>query len=427
MKIVRDESGQTIVLFAVFMGLCAIGFLAIALDAGLLFREKWMAQAAADAVAVAAAEEVVLGQSTTEENTVAAAVAKINGFDNSLATNPATVVVQSVSWNGATYQQATVSEPIPTYFLAAMIHGQSTVTVGATSIAGGTGSATCVCLTGTSGQDLLMSNGSSLTAPSCGVVDNSSSSNALSVQGGATLSALTLGTVSNDWDNTSNITNGGTITSSTKIIQGISSACNPTMPTPPSYSTCLADPGSSGGNPIDGPSSPGGTICYNGLTLGANGGQGTLNPGIYVINGGYLTFDYGVNNVSNLGGNGVFFYLMGNSSLVIQNGANVNLTAGGAKEASGATAPSNGAYDGILIYQQSGSTGSISAQGGSKTFMNGSILAPSAAVTIGNGSGSTVEGSFVAKTLNMSGGGTLTANTSTNEGSLAVGAAKLVQ
>ena len=87
----------------------------------------------------------------------------------------------------------------------------------------------------------------------------------------------------------------------------------------------------------------------------------------------------------------------------------------------------NVAYDGILIYQQSGSTGSISVQGGSKTFMNGSILAPSAAVTIGNGSGSTVEGSFVAKTLNMSGGGTLTANTSTNEGSLAVGAAKLVQ
>jgi len=95
MKIVRDESGQTIVLFAVFMGLCAIGFLAIALDAGLLFREKWMARAAADAVAVAAAEEVVLGQSTTEENTVAAAVAKINGFDNSLATNPATVVVSA--------------------------------------------------------------------------------------------------------------------------------------------------------------------------------------------------------------------------------------------------------------------------------------------------------------------------------------------
>jgi hypothetical protein len=258
-------------------------------------------------------------------------------------------------------------------------------------------------------------------------VDDSSSSNALSVQGGATLSALTLGTVSNNWDNSSNIMNGGTITSSTKIIQGISSGCNPTMPTPPSYSGCLADPGSSGGVFTAGPSSAGGTICYNGLTLGANSGRGTLNAGIYVINGGYLTFDAGVNNVSNLGGNGVFFYLIGNSSLVIQNGANVNLTAGGAQEASGATAPSNGAYDGILIYQESGSTGSISAQGGSTTFMNGSILAPSAAVTVGNGSGSTVKGSFVAKTLTLSGGGTLTANSSTNEGSLAVGAAKLAQ
>ena len=87
----------------------------------------------------------------------------------------------------------------------------------------------------------------------------------------------------------------------------------------------------------------------------------------------------------------------------------------------------NIAYDGILIYQESGSTGYISAQGGSKSFMNGSILAPSAAVTIGNGSGSIVEGSFVAETINLSGGGTLTANTSSNEGSLAVGAAKLAQ
>jgi hypothetical protein len=32
MKIVGDESGQTIILFALFMGLCVIGFLAIALD-----------------------------------------------------------------------------------------------------------------------------------------------------------------------------------------------------------------------------------------------------------------------------------------------------------------------------------------------------------------------------------------------------------
>jgi hypothetical protein len=58
-----------------------------------------------------------------------------------------------------------------------------------------------------------------------------------------------------------------------------------------------------------------------------------LNPGVYVISNGELHFESGANNASNTGGNGVFFYLVGTASLVIDNGANVNLTA-----------PSSGTY-----------------------------------------------------------------------------------
>ena len=47
------ESGQATTIMALFMGLVMLGFIALALDVGYLFRAKRIAQAAADAAAVA--------------------------------------------------------------------------------------------------------------------------------------------------------------------------------------------------------------------------------------------------------------------------------------------------------------------------------------------------------------------------------------
>ena len=49
-------------LISVFIALFLLGFLALGLDVGYLFHEKRMAQAAADAAAVAAAEEAEFGE-----------------------------------------------------------------------------------------------------------------------------------------------------------------------------------------------------------------------------------------------------------------------------------------------------------------------------------------------------------------------------
>ena len=130
---------------------------------------------------------------------------------------------------------------------------------------------------------------------------------------------------------------------------------------------------------------------------------------------------------SNTGGEGVFFYLTGTASLVIDNGANVNLVAGGNTKSGGGTAPTVGVYNGILIYQAATDTVGLSIQGGSTTYMNGAMFAPSALITLGNGSGASINGGVVASSLTMNGGGTLTANASTNEGSLPISSPKLVQ
>ncbi len=423
-----NESGQTLVVMALIMSILALGFLAFAVDAGMLFREKRMAQAAADAAAVAAASELVAGATSNEQN-AANAIAKLNGFDTTLAHNPATVVLAAPStgtFTGSSYVQATVSKPFPTTFLAAFSSGFATMSVSAQAIAGGTGSQTCVCLEGGTGQNLYLYGGAKLSAPGCGVVANSSSSNAVSIVG-ATLDAQSLGTVSSSWDNNSNINNGGTITSSTLIVQGLTSTCAPTMPTPPTYSTCLGDPGGGSSNFTAGPSSASGVICYTSLTVGSNNTADTLNPGTYVIKNGYLTFNSGTGGKSNLGGNGVFFYLVGTAALQVANGANVNLVAGGSTESLGATAPTVGAYNGILLYQATGDASALTFAGGASTYANGSIYAPSAAVTLDNGSASSVTGEVVANSLTMYGGAILNATPSVSLGSVAISSPKLVQ
>jgi len=140
-----------------------------------------------------------------------------------------------------------------------------------------------------------------------------------------------------------------------------------------------------------------------------------LNPGVYVINGGTMHFVSGTtghgcansSGCSNLGGNGVFIYLTNGANLVIDNGANVNLVAGNTKAADGTTTPDLGAYNGITVYESTSDSKALSFQGGSSTYMNGSILAPDAPVTLGNGSGSTTNGGVTAGTFTVNGGGTI--------------------
>ena len=433
MKNLRDERGQTVVFVAVFMGLLALGFVAFALDVGALFREKRMAQSAAQAAAVAAAEEVGYGN-TANEQAVANAVAKLNGFDTTLATNPATVTLTVPTTGNFTgsYVQATVRMPIHTTFLGAFSHGMITVPVSATAIAGGgIYSQTCVCVTGT----LSVTGGSTLNASGCGIFNNSSTNNTMQVSGGSTINARTMAAASTGWY--PGITGGGDTINVpvADIVQGASTTCTAVSPTVPTFvpANCLADPGigGSGGQtraPF-GPANASSTICYTALTVGGNGDTDTLNPGIYVIYGGKLQFESGANGHSNLGGNGVFFYLTNGASLTTSGGANVNLVSGGATESGGGSAPVVGSYDGVLIYQDPSDSAAMTISGGSTLYINGGIIAPSSSVTFSGGSsGNGMQGGISVKSLTIT-GGSMNAVVDTNEGSLSVYAAnpKLVQ
>jgi Flp pilus assembly protein TadG len=425
MTIRKDESGQASVFMILFMGIVMLGFLGFSVDVGYFFHEKRMAQAAADAAAVAAAEEDGYAGDSGNAQAAANAAATMNGFDTGAASNPATVTLTSPTSGNYSSQgsatspqgwiQATVSKPVPGFFLSAFNHNSNLMTVSASATAGeGQVSSTCVCLEGPSIKDLNMSNNSKLTATGCGVTLDSNSSTAASIVGSASVNAQTLGSVSTNWYGTGNINNGGSVTSNTKVIEGLSTSCAPTMPAVPTYPACVSDPvPNGGGNKYTvGPANASSSICYNGLTVGGNGNTVTLNPGIYVINGGSLHFESGTNK----GGTGVFFYLMNNAALTIDNGATPTLTS-----------PSSGTYSGIVFWQAASDTQTLNVQGGSTMVLNGAIFAPGAGITMANGSGSTVSSDIVAQSLTMAGGGTLTSTAQINLGTLNISSAKVSQ
>lgn len=414
MKPIRDEDGQATIFIALFTATVLFGFLAMAIDLQYLFHAKRMAQAAADAAVVAAAEEY---GNTGNEQAAANAMAKINGFDTTLAMNPAVVTLSTPTTGNyagsAAYVQATVSQPVPMFFLNAFSH-KATVTVSARAVAAGAlTSPTCVCLEGGTGMDLNMSNNAHLTAKNCGITVDSNSSNAVGVRS-ATIDALSLGMVSTSW------VNPGGITPTTTIIQGIKSQCNPHIVAPvlPQGITCYSNPiqGWNAANgytgiytlPLATETTMSNILCLNSLDT-SQSAKVNFSPG-YTY---YIKGDFTTGGGAPLSGSGVTFYVGGNIN--IGNGVTSTLSA-----------PTVGSppVPQTLFYAM-GNT--VTIQGGSSSAFSGLVYAPNAAVTMNNGTGTSVNMDFVAKTLTMAGGATLQSYATADLGTLNISVAKLTE
>ena len=421
MKPIRDEDGQATIFIAIFTATVLFGFLAMAIDLQYLFHAKRMAQGAADAAVVAAAEE--FGNAGNEQ-AAANAMAKLNGFDTTLAKNPAKVTLSTPSAGNyagsAAYVQATVSQPVSMFFLNAF-NQKATVTVSARAVAsGGLSSPTCVCLEGTAGMDLSLSNSAQINATNCGITIDSSSSNAVGVVGDAGINAMSLGMVSSTWNYSSNVKNSGVISPTTKIIQGITSQCKPNIvpPSLPNGIACYDNPiqGWNAANnytgiytlPLATETPVNNTLCLNSLDT-SHSAQVKFSPG-YTY---YVKGDFTEAGGAPVSGSGVTFYVGGNVN--ISNGASNNLSA-----------PTVGspAVPKTLFYAM-GNT--VTIQGGTSSAFSGLVYAPNAAVTLSNGSGTSLNMDLVAKTLTMTGNAKLQSYASPDLGTLNISVAKLTE
>ncbi len=268
-----------------------------------------------------------------------------------------------------------------------------------------------------SGQtgDFLGSTSSSLieTITQSILVLNSTANGSLTLSGNASISVP--GNVIVDSSSTSALTesgNAGIKASSIEVVGGVSTSGNATLS--PAAVTGIVPVA----NPLaylTGPSTSGltnyGSVSYtNGshtlnpgiyTSIQASGNASlTLNPGIYILEGGGMT----VTGNASIAGSGVMIYNT-SSNYPSSTGRYGGITLSGNGSFS-LTAPTSGAYAGIVLFQPSANTRAISLSGNAAAGLTGTIYAP-AALTYVSGNAS-VNAALVVNELTLSGNVTVT-------------------
>ncbi|MBS1998440.1 MAG: hypothetical protein JSS86_19080, partial [Cyanobacteria bacterium SZAS LIN-2] len=274
MKGLKNELGQTLVVVALCMTVL-LGFAALSVDVGLLFKAKRDMQVAADAAAAAGALDYKYNNSTISAQAAAKVAAASNGVTS------ANVVINAPPHYGpyvgkTGFVEAIVTDPAPTFFMK-MFH-INTVNVKARAVAGSGVIDACIWALSRSGTDVSLTGSGSITAQNCAIYDDSNASNAMSLTGSGSISAKAIGIVGGY-----SVTGSGHI-SPNPPTTGIGPAADPLNLSPPpiptgtcSLSDCDPKNTGSGNKTLD----PG---TYNSIS---NTGSGTLtlNPGNYIING----------------------------------------------------------------------------------------------------------------------------------------------
>jgi hypothetical protein len=400
----RSRRGAILPLVAVtLVGLLA--FAALAVDGGSLQRHRRLAQNAADAAAQAGAAEIF--RTYVDTATVFAAAradATRNGYTT--GTDGVSVIVTTPAspdyFTGNQYVKVVVEDTVRGIF--AGIIGRSKVVVKARAWGGIiTPSTVCVAILSTSAAPaMLMETGADLTANNCEVGINSSATGALQVGSGSVLSATSV-------DVTGTVSNSGTITPPPSTGQPatpdpLAYVVTPTALTTPSYhTTCdftnLHVNSTATLNP--------GTYCSTSASnaaLWVDGGSGdviTLNPGLYVMQGGGFRASHdGVVN-----GDGVTIMLTNGPGNDPADLGIVNLETGVTVHLSAMT---TGVLAGILFYTDrlAGNSTSLAAtnqfQTAGSSTLTGTLYFPTQPVWFHTGSSTVVTGGLVAKTARFS-------------------------
>lgn len=414
----NKESGQALVLTAVAL-VMLMGFAGLAIDMGVLRHEKRLQQTAADAAALAGANNLSYGGVIAAGQAASAA----NGFSDTAATCSTgcpnagdvgfvTVTINTPPLSGphtgqAGYVEALVTDVHPTYFMKVLGTTKESVTARAvaTNVAGSPiGGAGCIDTLGAPNKRIepgISTSGSvTLQAPTCGINDNGN----LITGGGANLN-ITAGSIGVS----GSVTQNGTGTVSPQPVSGVPAIGDPINATAPTVGTS------------QGPIKITSGTCNVGQYAGCSGvtcslGTCTVSPGtyddicvdnnqtvnflagLYVITGNSLCntgTEFQVNagstvcnsvnaDCSGMMGSanaGVTFYMTGTGSVNINGNATADFAA-----------PTSGTYEGLLFYQDPSDTAPASLSGTNNTSYQGALYFPSAQLTFGGNN--TTTGTF---------------------------------
>ena len=310
MKILRDESGNVLVLAALSMTML-VSFLAFGVDAGNLYYTQRKLQTLADAAAMAGAMEasacasgspncaVVQGAAKTAVTESGSTVASGNLFTQcatasgsglllTVNNGPCALGTNDPNNGNASYVETVVSLQQSTYF--ARIFGMDTILVSARAEAGKATASPCLIVTGTTGQTVTFNSGGSVTdgtGSDCGIWVNSSSAGtclggtpAVMEDSGATVDVGFYDVHGNVCDNGGSYTPSPTTGSSTVADPFAAEITAGTLVVPTTTGMTTYTPSPIGSNT---------TLSHGYYPSGFTGNGGTytitMNPGVYYFGG----------------------------------------------------------------------------------------------------------------------------------------------
>ncbi len=442
----RVRRGSVPVLCAV-LAVPLLGMMAFCLDGGMLLDNRRRSQTAADLAALAAATDLYTNWKKNTGSDVSGLALKsaqdnaaANGFDgttnNTVTVNMNPSKYQGGQWKGQVipvgYIEVIITYQQPPYFSG--IWGQANTQVQARAVARASYRAAKpgVLVLAPSGKATLSGNGNTAIVVTGGgsVIVNSNNAAGGVMVGNGSVSASGFyftGTPGYSTSGSGQFLNVATGQVDNSIIHsGQQPVPDPlaTLPVPTMPATASLPDGSLANTTVKytGNSNYGsanGTLTlspgtFNGGISVSGGGSLVLQPGIYYMNGGGLSFT-GNGSMTVAGpaspdtGNGVMIYNapQSNSDTISINGnGTVNIPA-----------PTTGTYSGISIFQDRSSTTPVNVTGNGTMNFGGTFYAAGATLNI-TGNGTTVEGNpvdnigaqYISADLSIGGNGSFNIN-----------------
>jgi hypothetical protein len=383
----------------VMVSVCLIGllsFVALSIDGGLFMDRKQKVQAAADAAALAAVEDLFLNwiyNKGLDPNGTAAAAAVASASANGFSSPPPVVNIPPLSgpFTGMPgYAEVIITYDQQRYF--SRVFGTNNVTISARAVAQGVWVAPKIgilVLNPTAPGSLTDTGGGSVSVIGAPLIVDSNSPTAVTITGGGTITATEL-----DVTGVPGLSGSG-------FIGTINSGVPPT-PDPLAY---LPQPDPSTMTQYNNVHLENGTLTifpgvYNGgITVTGKGQTPTLimSPGIYYMNGGGFSFSGGANLVAN----GVMIFNAPKS-----NSDNISINGSGSISLS---PPTTGMYAGISLFQQRGTTNTIYVTGNGGSSVTGTFYTANGTLNVsGNGTNNVLGAQYISYNLVVNGNGGFT-------------------
>ena len=389
-KLLNRQSGAVAILVALLLPVL-IGFLALAIDVGYMFLMKNKLQVAADSAALVAAGSIQHGQGIDVAHAWALTATTANGFTNGIDSTTVTISIPPGGTDSyaedANYVKVTVQHETST-FLAGIFGVASTLT-SASAVSGPAGEGNpCLLTLGSSGSNAIFANGNvTITTNNCGIFVNSNNDTAMNCKGNAN------NFVANSISVVGRISEKCITSESSSVKTETSTTIDPFVKFPLPASTACS--GGSIPNTKNINLSPG--VYCGGISI-PSGHIVTMDAVVYVMNGG----GFSIGGSTSISGSGITIYNSGTGTSGLTAYGNINFT--GTSDVN-LSAPSTGAYAGMLFFQNPSNTKDASLGGNSQVILKGNLYFPTSTLTLSGSNTTNIPiGSVVAQQITFQAG-----------------------